>query len=320
MSAAERLATPGNASSGLAYSEQARRDLAPFASKRWRLRLGVQDLTLAFRAGNDLPEADVVEISGHIGTSPFRLAMPGDLVDALLSRAPESYSLAQLVPDDAALLMEHLVSAALDAAEQAMRMPIRLDRIEKAFEPLPHHAIPLAIDVADRRFAAALIVHDPSISTKLAIEIERIATEGPGAVAGMPVSIGPIRVHEDDIATLTPGDQLLLDGASVERLQGGVMLDEANYWPIEIVDGAIRVAGALLTLPPLTRDRMVPVFLHVGLTGDASPMKTGDRVPMQRLDPRGMVLASPTAVLGKGALVNLPEGIAIRVTEIGGQK
>jgi hypothetical protein len=292
-----------------------------FRSPRWRLRFSVQDLGFDVRSGRGtLSDAeDMLDIAGQCGASTFLLCVPALLLDALLSRAPEAVTIESLSPEDGALLCEHVLSSALNAVEKSVGEAICFTSIDR--RPLAPRLgeIPLQVDVQGRSFPVGLTVQSPDLRERLAQQIATLSQTGPSAVPGMAVAIGPVRLGRDDIDALVVGDQFLLDGATIERLQGGVLLDESLYWPIEIIDGGLQVTGTLTALDPPGASRYadISLFFYVGLTGEASAMKRGDRVPLQRVDEKRMFLKIGEEVIGRGSLVNLPEGIAVRVVEKG---
>jgi Type III flagellar switch regulator (C-ring) FliN C-term len=292
-----------------------------FRLPRWRLRFGVRDLVFELRADvgqNAFNEASF-EIAMDCAGSPVTLTAPARLIDAVLARAPDPVSLAVLSAEDAGLMLDHLLSPVLEALEGALNAPLQILKLSRRSQQRVQDEVLLQIEAEGTTAAIGLRISDPSLRARISVEIRALDAKGPPAQAGMKVAIGPVHLHPDDVAALGTGDQLLLDGANVGRLKGAVFLDETFYWPIEIIDGGIQAAGPLTSAASTpdsgSQAADIPVFFHVGLTGDGGLMNPGDRLTLQRLDDKRMTLNVGRVVIGRGSLVNLPEGIAVRVTE-----
>jgi hypothetical protein len=283
--------------------------------RRWRLRSAVQDLRFevqgsrerVFDAGQTL-----ATIHAAMGGRGCEIVTDASLVDAILARAPEPVSLATLDAHDAALMLEHLLTEQIEATERATGLSIRLDRVDRggaasgrgawAEIVLPDSVVPLRISLGDR-----------AVAEKLASAVFALDREGPGVVPGMAVAIGPVNLSRAEIAALQAGDEVLLEGATLDRLVGAVLLDERHFWPIMLIDGGIVADGALAEAT-ISGEGNSPVqaFFTVGVTAESSPMRRGDRMPLQRVEERRMVLRLGDRIIGRAGLVSLADGLAIR--------
>lgn len=283
--------------------------------RRWRIRTGVQDFRFDVQGSRDrrFEEGDpLATLQGNLGGAACEIVLPEALVEALLQRAPEATSLAALDPHDAALLFEHVMTELIEGFEADTALPVMIQRLERGgsaganaawFEIATNDTVhPIALHVQGTRVAEQL--------TNRLAELDRV---GPGVIPGMNVGIGPMKLTREDIDALQSGDEVLLEGASLDRLVGAVLLDERHYWPIMLVDGGIVVDGGL-TEAVLAAGRTEPLdaFFIVGVTAEPAAMRRGDRMPLQRVDEKRMVLRLGDRILGRAGLVNVKEGLAVR--------
>lgn len=301
---------------GQAMARQGRPD-SHFASPRWRLRFAVYDLGLQLGAGRDNLDAsaDPYDIVGKCGGHDFRLGMPANLLDALLSRAPDPVNATALSAEDGALLLEYILTEPLVQLEKALTAPVVLREMARRTSPPAMDAIPLSLEAQGQRFTLDLSLDHPALRDQLEAEIARIEMAGPGAVPGMAVAVGPVYLAADDIPDLAAGDHLLLDGATAAALRGAVFLDEALYWPVELSGGGLTVLGSLKGVP--NDPRIAPVFLYVGVTAEGSTMDRGARVGLHTPDDNRLSLKIGNRTIGIGNLAERPEGITIHVSGTG---
>jgi hypothetical protein len=275
----------------------------------------VQDLRIEVQGSRERvfePGQRLATLHGLIGGSAAEITLPEALVDAILGRAPEALALAALEPQDAALLFEHLVTEQVEALEKASGLALRFERLESGgkavigggwFEVAAlDQVFPLHVAIQSQRVAEAL--------ASTVFEQDRI---GPGVIPGMTVAIGPVNLARSEIDALQSGDEVLLEGATLDRLVGAVLLDERHYWPIQLVDGGIVVDGGLTeAMLAAEGSRPVQAFFVVGTTAEASAMKLGDRIPLQRVEEKRMVLRLGDRIIGRAGLVSLQDGLAVR--------
>lgn len=283
--------------------------------RRWRIRTGVQDFRFEVQGSRDRrfePGQSLTTLYGTMAGARAELVIPEVLVDALLGRAPEGVTLASLDHHDAALLFEHVLTEHVEATEAATDLPIRFERLERGGAAGPGGAW-FEVAALDTVFPLHLTIQSQRVAEALASTVFDLDRLGPGVIPGMTVAIGPVNLTRDDLDALQPGDEVLLEGASLDRLVGAVLLDERHYWPIMLIDGGIVVDGPLVEAD-LRGDggRPLSVFFVVGITAESSPMRKGDRMPLQRVDEKRMLLRLGDRVLGRAGLVNLSEGLAVR--------
>lgn len=287
--------------------------------KRWRAHLSVQDLALEFKAAKhryfDQGET-VLHIKARDHGAPLRVLCGQSFIDALLSRAPEPVSFDSLSPDDAGLLLEHVLTPQLEAFEKAYGAAIEIDSVERFGGARPLGDMWFEAEAQSKVFRFNMDMQSHKTARALTTFVQGLEQVGPVAAAGLSVAIGPVHLSKADIDALTSGDEMMLEGATLEKLLGAVVLDDDMIWPIALIDGGIVVEGALQEINTnfenASSNTLLPILFLVGVTGEASPMKRGDRIPLQRVDEKRMVLRVGSRVLGRAGLVNLPEGLAIR--------
>lgn len=301
---------------GQATARQGRPD-SRFASPRWRLRFSFHDLALQLGAGRDQLDAsaDPYDLVGTCGGHDFRLGMPANLLDALLSRAPDPVNATALSAEDGALLLEYILTKPLVQLEKALTAPVVLRQMARRASLPAMDAVPLSLEAQGQRFTLDLSLDHPALRDQLEAQIARIEMAGPGAVPGMAVAVGPVYLAADEIPDLAAGDHLLLDSATAAALRGAVFLDETLYWPVELSGGGVTVLGALKGVP--NDPRVAPVFLHVGVTAEVSPMERGARVGLRTPEDNRFSLRIGNRKIGIGNLTERPEGIAIHVSGTG---
>lgn len=287
--------------------------------KRWRARTVIHDLALEFRAAKNRhfdPGETVLHIKARDHGAPLRMLCGQSFIDALLSRAPEPVAFDALSPEDVGLLLEHVMTPTLEAFEKAFGAAIEIESVERFGGSRPLGDMWLDAEAQGKVFRFNIATQSPNTARALAAYVQLLEQSGPGAAAGLSVAIGPVHLSKADIEALTTGDEMMLEGATLEKLMGAVVLDDDMIWPIALIDGGIVVEGALqeidANLANASPDKRLPILFLVGVTGEASAMKRGDRIPLQRVEEKRMVLRVGSHVLGRAGLVNLPEGLAIR--------
>ena len=213
------------------------------------------------------------------------------------------------------MLLEHILTEPLTRLEAALKSSIVLHQMARRTLPPAMDAIPLSLEAQGQRFALDLSLDHPALRDQLETKIARIDTDGPGAIPGMAVAVGPVYLAAEDIPSLAAGDHLLLDGATAAALRGAVFLDETLYWPVELSGGGLTVLGALKGVP--NDPRVASVFLHVGATAEGSTMDRGARVGLRTPEDNRLSLKIGNRTIGLGNLTERPEGIAIHVSATG---
>ena len=284
--------------------------------RRWRLRTGIGDLRFEVQGSRDRrfePGQPLATLHGTIGGARAEITLAEAFVADVLARAPDPVTLAALEPGDAALMAEHLLTEHVEALEAAVALPIRFERLERGGVAGVSGAW-FEIATADSVFPVHVAIQSARVAEALASVVFELDRQGPGVVPGMVVAIGPVNLTRADLDALAPGDELLLEGATLDRLAGAVLLDERHYWPIQLVDGGI-VADGPLREADIRGDagRPLQLFFVVGNTAEGAAMRPGDRMPLQRVEERRMVLRLGDRILGRAGLVTVQEGLAVRI-------
>jgi hypothetical protein len=293
-----------------------------FRQPYWRLRFTVQEISFEIR--NALPEAfvdlqNVARMRLCVGADWVELAAPVGLFDALLSRAPEPESLAQLSAEDAALLLEHVLTPVLERLEAKLDMPVRLDSIQRATTlSLAEWPVQVECKAQSKKFPVAMMFQSAHLARLLIDEIEALEALGPPITVGLPLQIGPVFLSEEEIASLAVGDELLLGVASFEGLSGIIPFDETQCWAIKLVEGRIELASSLQPIAPfMTPDGAgLPLFYQLGVAGEDGTIRVGQQIGLARIEEKRMVISHGKRKIAGAKLVKVADGVALRITNV----
>jgi hypothetical protein len=288
----------------------------------WRVRFSVVELK--FEASHAAEDA-FADLQGFahlrflMGGEWVDLSAPATLFDALLSRAPEPESLSQLSAEDAALLLEHILTPVLEPLEAKLGLSVHLQSVQRATSlPLATWPVKFQCKAQGKIFPVAMTFQSPSLAKAFVHEIEALEALGPPMVLGLPLQIGPVFLSEEEIASLAVGDELLLGVTSFEGLSGIVQFDETQCWAVKLVEGKIEVASAL---QPAERFMVpdgpgLPLFYQLGVTGEDGTVSIGQRISLARIEERRMVISHGKRKIAGAKLVKVTDGVAMRITSV----
>lgn len=295
---------------------------ATFRQPHWRVRFTVQEVN--FEISHAVPDAfvdlqNVARMRLCIGEDSVELAAPVNLFDALLSRAPEPESLAQLSAEDAALLLEHVLTPVLEGLETKLNMPVRLESIQRATTlPLAEWPAQMQCKAQSKKFPVAMMFQSAHLARRLIDTIEALEALGPPITVGLPLQIGPVFLSDEEITSLAVGDELLLGVSSFEGLTGIIPFDETQCWAIKLVEGRIELASSLQPIAPfmVPDGPGLPLFYQLGVTGEDGTIQVGQQIGLARIEEKRMVISHGKRKIAGAKLVKVADGVALRITNV----
>lgn len=197
---------------------QARLRNAALARRRpVAIRIGNRAVQLALQPAAPGP-GDAPWLSLSLDGAEVAVALPWSLIRRIAGRPLEAAT-----PEDAALLVEDALTDWLDAAEDALALPLRFARIDRAAPDLAEPVLlSLAIDLAGpqparHRLRLALSAPAADALTRALSRWDRPRGALPGLVLRARVEIDGAPITLEELQSLAPGDALLLPADIAER-------------------------------------------------------------------------------------------------------
>ena len=266
---------------------------------------------------------EIYTVHGRIGEGEFAFELTRPLFDALVAELPGDADPTVLEPRDAAMVLEHALTDALDALEKEMGEPAQI--VELVPGPLVTELEPLAVVVwldKQRRAVRATVGH----SAHMRILLEWLGPMEMGAEfdAGPEtrVEVGPLVIGLDDLDALEPGDALAIGTEPGKNLKGRLVRPTGRVIPVTIDTAQVVVAGEPGDLPEGPRgDGSVALGACIG-TVKLSPAhlkraKSGGRFLMERNADNACALYNGHEVVARGELTLIDGQLGIEVKSLG---
>ena len=266
---------------------------------------------------------EIYTVHGRIGEGSFAFELTRPLFDALVAELPGDADPTALDPSDAALVVEHVLSDALDGLEAEVGEKARI--VEVVAGPLVTELEPMAVAVwIDKlRRAVRAIVGDPA---HMRVLLEWLAPMEMGeefdAGPETRVEVGPIVIGLDDLDALEPGDALAIGTEPGKNLDGRLVRPTGRTLPVTIDTSQVVVAGEAGTLPTEPRgDGTVALGAMIG-TVRLTPThlkraKPGGRFIMERNADNACALYDGHEVVARGELTLIDGQLGIEVRSLG---
>jgi hypothetical protein len=287
-------------------------------------RFEVDDLAIAFRTDSSLAgpmEAPIMCASGYAGPDFFQLFLPGIVVDALFSRAPDGAAALQYTPRDSALIFEHLLTEQLDFLETKTGYPIQVDTVSVLNETMPEHALPFRLRLAGRIFVGGFTVMGTAAADALIENFLRKHSLTPKYTGELPVALGPVYIDPVDLQALGPSDVLVIDQSGSGALLGALFLDATTIVDIEVGGGKATIKGSPYAATRSTEDRRtdgsLALYVEIGVARITEAAAPGSMAPIAPFGDDLTILRMGSERVGLGKLVNIGDDIAVRIERMG---
>ena len=276
----------------------------------------------------EMPEAadDLVTLHGTVGSGDFAVEMRRSLLAALTSGLPEAPDLDDLAPADAALVVEHALTAGIEAAEGDLGETIRVEGVEDGPMVTELQPFPIAVWAEKRRHVARAVVGS-ALHMRILIEWLSDRDMGDEFDAGpvTRVEIGPIVLGAEDWAEIEPGDALSIGTEPGVNLKGRLVRPTGRTLPVEIDTSHVIAAGTLREATgegeTLVHDE-VALGVAIGTVRltptHLSRAKAGARFIMERNQNNACALMLGNAVMARGALTLIDGQLGVEVHAMGG--
>ena len=283
----------------------------------------------------------IVRLGGARGT----LKIPKPLLDRWLRQADPDVSLAALQPAHAALLLEALFDDDLARLEQALDCPIEIETVGAEAGGSP--AVGFTLSVGGDSFACGLDLEAGPPLARLGTLFELNAAKDKAMAGTIPLPInlllGAVRIAAGEIASLQPGDVVLLDDSDGEAATGLMTIGSRLVAAVEQTP-----QGSRLTMRPLPlagsqwewimNDRTpppdngqplgdsdldgVPVVLAFELgratlpLGEIRQLAPGAIVPLADVRKETVDMIANGKRIGQGEIVRIGDSLGVRVVRV----
>ena len=269
------------------------------------------------------PDGDPVIVHGTVGEGTFAVELQRPLLAALLAGLPDAPDPRDLAPVDAALVLEHALTAGIEAAEADLGETIRVEGVEDGPMVTELQPFPVAVWAEKRRHVARAVVGS-ALHMRILIEWLSDRDMGDEFEAGQAtrVEIGPIVLPAGDWAGIEPGDALSIGTEPGVNLKGRLVRPTGRTLPVEIDTSHVIAAG------PLREPESAPapageVALGVAIgTVRLTPThlaraRAGARFIMERNAANACALMVGEAVVARGALTLIDDQLGVEVHALG---
>ncbi|WP_284178544.1 hypothetical protein [Rhabdaerophilum sp. SD176] len=258
-------------------------------------------------------------IEGVVGSTPLRLGITADLLQAGLMLAPKPVQRNELSGPTIALLLEHLMSQALGAIEERLGRPIRFDTLTGPERPVAPTSLAFEVETPAGWQPVRLWLGDGVESGQIHAVLVEISGQPMRVPPGLMVMIGPIYLPRDD-SRLAIGDQLLITEKDQESLTGVVFLDQRDGWPVQLFETFSDITGPLRSFPVgesgARLSQLRTLFLDWGRTQESTSIQQGLRLRHEPVSPDAIPLIEDGRQIATCQLVKLEPGLALEVLRV----
>ena len=272
--------------------------------------------------GEGEDDADLVTVHGRVGEGLFAVELPANLLAALVGGLPDAPDPLALAPADAALVLEHALTAGIERAEADLGEPIQIEGLEDG--PLVSELQPfvLAVWAEKRRHLARAVVGD-ALHMRILSEWlgDRAMDDEFDAGPVTRVEIGPITLNPDDWDQIEPGDALAIGTEPGVNLKGRLVRPTGRALPVEIDTSHVIAAGPLLERAAGAPGGEMQLGVAIG-TVRLTPTHlaraaTGARFIMERNANNECALMESERVVARGALTLIDGQLGVEVRALG---
>ena len=277
------------------------------------------------RLGSDRPD-DLLTVHGRIGRSAFAFELTRPLFSALTGPLPDPVDIEALSGEDAALLVEHMLTDALAGVEGEIGEQVVIEEVER--EPLVTELEPIigALWIGKERHILRAVFGDP-LHMRILTEWLRPMTMADEFDAGAltRVEIGPIVLEGEDLDGLEVGDALAIGTEPGKNLIGRLVRPTGRTVPVAIDTSQVIVSGPLLdveqSLAVLSHPDEVSLGVEIG-TVRMTPTHlrragAGNRFIMERNPDNTCALWLDDEVVARGELTLIDGQLAVEVRSLG---
>ncbi|MDX5360210.1 MAG: type III secretion system cytoplasmic ring protein SctQ [Alphaproteobacteria bacterium] len=321
---------------------------APLAIEAAGIRFEVRWSLVADRAAR---EGDAVVICLEAGGDVATLACPRRLADHLLGALSPGLTSGPCPPVELALALELAFEETLDALETALGEPVRLSLSAPAARVVPmRRTVHVTVTAAGLPPATVSVRLSPRLADLFARRIRRNRTAAAWVrELRLPLSVrtGSLLSTRGEVATLMPGDILLLDEERLSRSQVVVAVAERRLFVANVQGTQLTFAGPDQTLsspegwtmtthdgPPATEPVTggetagslddLPVTLIFELSRKEIAVSELSALGPGYVVDLGVPITEPVTILGggrrigKGELVRVGQNVGIRILRLFG--
>ena len=266
---------------------------------------------------------EIYTVHGRIGDGTFAFELTRPIFDALVAELPGAPEPTALDPADAALVVEHVMSDALDALEREVGDKVRITEVSAG--PLITELEPLAVAVwieKQRRAVRATISHPTHMRILREwlspMEMSDEFEAGPETR----VEVGPVVIGLDDLDALEPGDALAIGTEPGKNLNGRLVRPTGRTIPVTIDTSQVVVAGEPSELPNgPSDDGTVALGAQIGTVRltptNLKRAQIGGRFIMERNADNACVLYDGQEIVARGELTLIGGQLGIEILSLG---
>lgn len=260
-----------------------------------------------------------IEIRGRLGDRDVRIETDRHLVEELLSHLPDEELLDSLGAADTALLLEHLLTDTMNGLEEVLGVAASLERVgrpPRAAEAAFHFE---AVTPAGR-YPLAVEIDDPAVMARIADALAPFAAPDGGdahAPRQLEIVIGPVSLAPEDAEALAPGDQIVLDEARGDQVQGTLNVAGRPLFAITIKGPQATLVSAI-DAPSSPTGGLVAIGFVFGRrevsARDLRDLAPGSTLDFAKLGSNVVEIVDGATVIGRGELMRVDGAIGVRIT------
>lgn len=264
-------------------------------------------------------------VHGRIGSGAFAFELTQPLFDALAADLPDAVDFDTLSGQDAALLMEHMLTGAMERVEKEIGEPITIDEVEHGPIVTELEPIIAAVSLDKSRHTVRAVFGDP-LHMRILTEWLRAFSAGDEFDAGPEtrVEIGPIILDGDSYDNLEPGDALVIGTEPGKNLIGRLVRPTGRTVPVAI-DTSQVIASGPARQPGWTDETLGPDDVSLGVeigTVRMTPtnlrrIDAGARFMMERNRDNVCALWLDEEVVARGELTLIEGQLGVEVRSLG---
>ena len=266
---------------------------------------------------------EVWTVHGRMGRGTFAFELPRGVFEAIAVELPDEVDLESLSERDAALVIEHLMSAALDALEKEVGEPVEIESVEPG--PLVSELEPIVASlwVERQRRTVRAVLGDPMHMLILTEWMRQHAMADEFAAGeATRVEVGPIELPLDDLDAIDAGDAIAIGTEPGKKLRGRLVRPTGRTVPVTIDTSQVIVEGPMREAEPSDPDAD-PAALGVAigtvrlLPSHLVRAQKGGRFIMERNADNACALMLGGEVLARGELTLIEGQLGVEVLSMG---
>jgi len=291
------------------------------------LRLIIENSTVTAVPNSAIPQIPAdgswLKVVGNGNSGNFDLFMPAVLLDLIFKKADENLDLGNIQSIDAAIILEHIFTERLEALEAIFGQKLTFEYIEMVEQVPAGSALGFDVKVDAISYPAALTAQGQLFQALKQIVERNSNPQELELDPKMTVHFGPVVVPSKTAYQSAVGGTIDCGVTPNQNITGVLMRSDGRYWPVQIEDEVIKIAGELA--PPVDfsktqADRVFATFVIGTIELDAfqrGQIQNGTTLPVNRFADNKTDVYFQNRHYASGHLKILNENLAVQIDMVG---